>query len=242
MPSHYRHIIEFSKRSKSYQKSNIIQKEVAKYLVSRIDSNPKHIIDLGAGSGAVYRHIDWNIEHFVAVDLSTELLKLHPKSNFITTIIGDFDDKNLYQDLKGFDFCIASSSLQWSRDLNNTLNMISNSSKEVAFAIFCDKTFKTIREIAGIDTFLQPSSKVLKDIKRFFDVDSKVLEYHLEFQDKQSIFRYIKDSGVSGGKRILDFKSAKNLIKNYPLNYLEFEVLFVWGKSQFFSERSLSEN
>ena len=178
----------------------------------------------------------------MAVDLSTELLKLHPKSNLITTIIGDFDDKNLYQDLKGFDFCIASSSLQWSRDLNNTLNMISNSSKEVAFAIFCDKTFMTIREIAGIDTFLQPSSKVLKDIERFFDVDSEVLEYHLEFQDKQSIFRYIKDSGVSGGKRILDFKSAKNLIKNYPLNYLEFEVLFVWGKSQFFSERSLSEN
>jgi malonyl-CoA O-methyltransferase len=54
----------------------------------------------------------------------------------------------------------------------------------------------------------------------------------LEFEDNISKFRYIKKSGVSSGKRELGYKETKELIRNYPLNYLEFEVLFVWGKSR----------
>jgi malonyl-CoA O-methyltransferase len=43
------------------------------------------------------------------------------------------------------------------------------------------------------------------------------------------MLRYIKQSGVSGGKRQLSYKDIKNLLDNYPLDYLEFEVLFIWG-------------
>jgi malonyl-CoA O-methyltransferase len=41
------------------------------------------------------------------------------------------------------------------------------------------------------------------------------------------MFRYIKKSGVSGGKKRLGYKEMKALMKHYPLDYLEFEVLFV---------------
>lgn len=52
------------------------------------------------------------------------------------------------------------------------------------------------------------------------------------FEDNLSKFRYIKKSGVSGGKRRLSVAQTKALIQNYPLEYLEFEVLFVWGVSK----------
>ena len=51
--------------------------------------------------------------------------------------------------------------------------------------------------------------------------------YKLEFENKKDLFDYIKKSGVSGGNDSLDFKDAKKLYKEYNLNYLEFEVIFV---------------
>jgi malonyl-CoA O-methyltransferase len=41
------------------------------------------------------------------------------------------------------------------------------------------------------------------------------------------MFRYIQKSGVGGGERQLGFKEMKRLMEAYPLDYLEFEVLFV---------------
>jgi malonyl-CoA O-methyltransferase len=41
------------------------------------------------------------------------------------------------------------------------------------------------------------------------------------------MFQYIKRSGVSGGEKQLGFKEIKVLMNSYPLDYLEFEVLFV---------------
>lgn len=41
------------------------------------------------------------------------------------------------------------------------------------------------------------------------------------------MFDYIKKSGVSGGEKRLTISQTKKLIKEYHLDYLEFEVLFV---------------
>jgi malonyl-CoA O-methyltransferase len=39
------------------------------------------------------------------------------------------------------------------------------------------------------------------------------------------MLRYIKKSGVSGGQKKLSLKEIRKLLKNYPLNYLEFESI-----------------
>jgi malonyl-CoA O-methyltransferase len=44
------------------------------------------------------------------------------------------------------------------------------------------------------------------------------------------MFRYIQKSGVGGGERKLGYKKMKRLMEEYPLDYLEFEVLFVQAK------------
>jgi malonyl-CoA O-methyltransferase len=53
------------------------------------------------------------------------------------------------------------------------------------------------------------------------------MQYKLEFDSVREMFRYIKRSGVSGNRNLLGFKEMKKLMNEYPLNYLEFEVVFI---------------
>jgi len=232
MPQNFKHIKEFSKNASTYNQYNIIQKEVAKYLLKSISSKPKSILDLGAGSGAIYSHIHWDFQRFVAVDRSQKMCDLHPKDGNIEVICADFDSESLFEKLGNFDLIIASSSLQWSSNLDLALSLAARHTNEVAFAIFCDKTFKTIYKMSGKKSFLPSADQLLKTLDKYFDFESELKEYRLEFEDNLSKFRYIKKSGVSSGKRELGYKKTKELIRDYPLSYLEFEVLFVWGKSK----------
>jgi malonyl-CoA O-methyltransferase len=229
MPHKSNHTDEFSKRAKSYTKHNIIQKKVAKHLISNISLKAKTILDLGAGSGAIYKLIHEDVDKFVAVDLASNLLKIHPKGKNIKIIKANFDDKKLYECLDLVDLTVASSSLQWSSDLPNTLSLISKHTKDIAFAIFCDKTFKTIYDLTLLESFLPSSQFALNELEKLYEFKYEIKDYKLDFKDNISKFRYIKNSGVSGGKKQLSYKNTKKLIKNYPLDYLEFEVLFVWG-------------
>ena len=43
------------------------------------------------------------------------------------------------------------------------------------------------------------------------------------------MFKYIKGSGVSGSRKVLDYKQSKRLFREYPLDYLEFEVVFIYS-------------
>ncbi len=220
------HSNEFSKQAKHYQDYNIIQKKVAKRLIQGINSKPKKILDLGCGNGAVYSLISWNIIKFVGVDKASKLLSLHPKNRYIETINGDFEDI----EFDYFDIIISSSSLQWAKDIESLLQKISKNSDEIALSIFCDGTFKTIYNRAKLKSFLPKSDSLLKILNRYFNFRFEIIEYKLHFKDNLSKFRYIKKSGVNGKGRKLSFKETKELINSYPLSYLEFEVIFIWGK------------
>ena len=223
MPSY--HTDEFSKRANSYTQHNIIQKKVVKKLIKNIHSNPKKILDLGCGSGAVYELISWDIEKFVGVDKATNMCELHPTSENIKLINKDFETL----DFEKCDIVISSSALQWADDLETLFQKITSHTDEIAFSIFCDGTFKTIYETANLKKFLPNQHMLLKLLEKYFEFTYEVVDYKLEFEDNLSKFRYIKNSGVSGGERKLSFSDTKKLIDNYPHTYLEFEVMFVWG-------------
>ena len=50
---------EFSKYALEYNSYNIIQNKVVKKLLSKLKYKPKSILDLGCGSGALCKAIDW---------------------------------------------------------------------------------------------------------------------------------------------------------------------------------------
>ena len=227
MPKKSQHTDEFSKRAKSYQETNVIQKKVVKKLIQGITSKPKSILDLGCGEGAVYREIAWKFDTFIGIDKAKNMCALHPHHEGIILYNADFENSSFY---KTVDMTIAASSLQWAKNLNSTLENIAKHTDEIAFAIFCDGTFKSIYEITKLPSFLPHHDSLLTLISKYFTIHHEREEYTLEFKDNLSKFRYIKDSGVSGGNRQLNYHDTKKLIEEYPHSYLEFEVLYIWGK------------
>ncbi|MEA2018387.1 MAG: methyltransferase domain-containing protein [Campylobacterota bacterium] len=224
---------EFSKHANEYNSYNIIQQIVSKALVREISSKPKRILELGCGSGQVFKNIDFDFDHYKAIDFSQTMCDIHPKENNLDIFCLDFDSVEFYNNIKNerYDLVLSSSALQWSQNLSKIISALKDITDEINMVLFTSNTFKTIFKInSKISPILD-----IKTIKNGFDKSFKckyeVLNYKLEFDDKKSLFNYIKNSGVSGDSKPLSFKEAKNLYKNYNLNYLEFEVIFIKGKN-----------
>ena len=221
------HTKEFSKRAVDYQKNNQLQIKIAKKLISKIDIKPKRILDLGSGSGEVFREIEkmgLNYKRFIAVDFAKNMCTLHPQNSKTTILNYNFDDENLYKNLQNIDTIISSSSLQWSQNLKKTAKNIIKTAPNIYISIFTNNTFKTINQTANLKSFLLSPDEILEI---FDDFESKIKGYKIFFENNILMFKYIKNSGVSGGVKRLSFKQTKELIKNYPLDYLEFEVIYL---------------
>jgi len=228
-------IEEFSRFANLYETHNVIQQQVAKKLVDMIEySDYKRILDIGCGSGSIYKNITKNsikFKEFVVADLSEEMLDIHPNSSKIKKISFDFNDIKSFEDIrdKEYDIVISSSALQWSQDLDMTLKEISKLSDKFYFSFFTSNTFKTLHKIAGVKSPIYSKKYIKKYINSYYNASFELINYQLNFNSVYDMLRYIKRSGVSGGKKKLSYIEIKRVIEDYPLDYLEFEVLFVKG-------------
>lgn len=220
---------EFSKYAASYGSQNVIQDMVASKLVELVTSKPQRILDLGCGNGAICKKIDWEYEYFKGIDFAPGMLELHPKSEKIESAYGDFNDKTLFNELSNskYDYIFSASALQWATDLDAVFEGISSLNTPVVLGIFTSNTFKTLNETASLPPMLRTSQEIDKVQKKHFNADFELVSYRLEFESTREMFRYIKQSGVSGSRKVLDYKQTKQLMREYPLNYLEFEVAFI---------------
>jgi len=220
---------QFSKYAKEYQSHNIIQQICAKSLVRELKGQPKRILELGCGSGQVFSNISWDLEYYKAIDFSSSMCELHPKGENIEVKCFDFDTPEFLEDIKNdkFDVVLSSSALQWSKDLSKIVKYLSYITNEINAVLFTSNTFKTIQELSGNKSPILDEDSIKKAFSEHFDCEFETIMYKLEFDNKKDLFDYIKKSGVSGGSATLDFKMAKKLYKEYKLNYLEFEVIFV---------------
>ena len=220
---------QFSKYANEYNNFNIIQQLAAKALVRDIKSEPKKILEIGCGSGQVYKYITWDVEKYNAVDFSSSMCELHPRGENIDIDCFDFDSKEFFSFLenKKFDIVVSSSAMQWSKNLNLLIENLSKTTDEINAVLFTSNTFKTIQDITNKKSPILSLEEIQNSFSNHFKCDFEVHNYNLEFENKKDLFDYIKKSGVSGGNSNLDFKMAKKLYKEYKLNYLEFEVIFI---------------
>lgn len=220
---------EFSRHAHKYQHLNQIQTEVAKTVVSTLTCKPKKILDLGCGSGAIYNLIDWKIDKFVGVDFSSNMLSLHPRAQNITCKLGDFNDTRLFEELlaEEFDCIVSASALQWADDLESVFLEIAQFSLPFSLAIFSSGTFSTLNKTAGVSSIIPSYEMIKKFSEKCLHVKVEKVLYTLEFENTREMLRYIKKSGVSGNRNILSYKQTKNLMQEYPLSYLEFEVVYI---------------
>ncbi len=217
----------FSTHANEYDNNNIIQRIVSKALVREIQGNPKNILELGCGSGQIFREISWDIEKYKAIDFSQKMCDIHPKSKNLQIKCFDFDSDEFYEDIKGdnYDLVISSSAMQWSKDLNKLLKRLFSVSNNIDCVLFTSNTFKSIYEI----TNKKPAILSIQEIKDAFDKYNssyEVFNYQINFNNKKELFSYIKNSGVQGDIK-LSYKEAKNLYVKLDKLYLEFEVIFI---------------
>jgi len=220
---------EFSKYAEHYGSHNVIQNKVVEKLISHVQGEPKNILDLGCGRGAVCKNLPWKYESFTGVDFAQGMLELHPTSQAIKVINGDFNDKLLFEKLQAnkYNYIISASALQWADNLELVFENIKKLDAPVALAIFTSNTFKTLNETASLESILRSAKEINTLQKNCFDATFEVVNYRLEFESTREMFRYIKQSGVSGSRKVLDYKQTKKLMREYPVNYLEFEVAFI---------------
>jgi len=221
---------EFSKNALYYNSRNIIQKKVAQKLLTFVKNNPQSILDLGCGRGEICKNISWSYQQFLGVDFAEGMLKLHPKSPNIKTILGDFNNQELFNTLSkySFDYIISASALQWANDLEMVFKELNKFNTPVALAIFTSNTFKTLYKTASIEPILRSAQEIETLQKKYFNANVEIIDYKLEFESTREIFKYIKQSGVSASRNILSYKDMKKLLNSYPVNYLEFEVIYIY--------------
>jgi len=231
-------IKEFSRFAHQYEQHNIIQLQVAKRVVGKLPENSYGtLLDIGCGSGQIFRSIEEKgiqFETFTAFDSSDKMLALHPDSFKIEKICGNFNSGTFTSELdkKAYDLVLSSSALQWSADLDFTIGRIATLSNTFHAAVFTSNTFKTLHQTAGLTSPIYRADEVQKTIECYYDdVNFELHTYSLQFDSVRDMFRYIKKSGVSSGEKKLSYKETRSLMENYPLDYLEFEVLFVEAKN-----------
>ncbi len=219
---------QFSKYAKEYQSYNIIQQICAKSLIRELKSKPKNILELGCGSGQVFSNINWEFDNYLAIDGSAQMCELHPKANNIEVINLNFDSEEFFNLTKNrsFDIVLSSSALQWSVNLEKLVEHLSKITKEINAVLFTSNTFKTIQNISKNKSPILDEDSIKKAFSKYFVCEFETINYKLEFDNKKELFDYIKKSGVSGSSE-LSYAKAKRLYKEYNLNYLEFEVIFV---------------
>jgi len=238
-----RAVQEFSRFANYYEQYNIIQTKVAKRLVEMIDKDAfQSVMDIGCGSGVVYRQLELHgikCQKFWALDFSKEMLSLHPKTPSVMKLLFDFNDSRAFSLLpdRSVDLLISASALQWSSNLDHTLKCMSLLSMHGYFAIFTSNTFLTLHKLANISSPIYSTKEITGAFSKHYNATYERVAYRLFFDDVRKMFQYIKKSGVSGGSRQLSYSDTKRLMREYPYDYLEFEVLFVKG----FSKRYISK-
>lgn len=218
---------EFTKYAKDYDDHNIIQRIVSRALVREIGFEPKRVLELGCGSGQIYREIDWDIEEYLAIDFSSSMCDLHPKGANLEVECLDFDT-NRFETLikdKQYDIVLSSSAMQWSKDIDLLLKRIFSTTNRFHGVLFTSNTFKSIYEITKEPKKILSLEEIQKAFSKY-EAEFEVFNYTINFNTKKELFDYIKNSGVKGDST-LTFKQAKELYKKYPHLYLEFEVVFV---------------
>lgn len=219
---------QFSKHANDYGSYNIIQQIISKALVREMQSKPKKILELGCGSGQVFSNINRNVEYYKAIDFSQSMCDIHPRASNLEVKCFDFDSKEFFDDIKDqkFDIVLSSSAMQWSQNLSKLVYRLTTVSDIIHAVLFTSNTFKTIQDITGKQSPILDIETIKKSFLEHCECEFETFNYDLKFDSKKELFKYIKNSGVSGESN-LTFKEAKELYRKYDKDYLEFEVIFV---------------
>jgi malonyl-CoA O-methyltransferase len=210
--------MSFNKFANSYGKYNIIQKKI---IQKYIPFTHNKIVDLGCGSEGLCKYK--NFEFYLGIDNSKEMLKLNP----CNTKLCDFNTKKCFNEIKKYNFSqiVSFSALQWAKNLEFVFKEIKELNKDFLLAIFTSNTFKTLHNYLQITSPIYSKEEILQKAS-ILDYEYELFEDKLYFSSPIKLLQYIKYSGVKGDVKTDTAKILK-FVKEFPFNYLEFEVVIL---------------
>lgn len=199
----------FQKSFSTYDDNAIIQKSMAKKLVSLLPVNTyKSVLEIGTATGVLTKEIKKKIlfEEFYANDIVEDsrkyVDKIIPSSKFIC---GDIEEIELP---KKFDLIISNASLQWCNNFDKTIEKLKlklNPDGILAISIFGQSNLKEIKDIFKIqNTIYEHQNPMLEE------------EINLEFNNLVEVLKHIKKTGVNAVELMT---LTKTKLKNYEDEY-----------------------
>lgn len=200
----------FSEGFRTYDREAVVQKDVARKLVSEVARLnfhvPTQVLEVGCGTGLLteeilrYLHAEQLVVNDICTAASSRVRELEKKYNqTIRFMPGDAEEIDFPDHLSTV---ISGSTIQWLRDLDTFFNKIHQSlnNKGIwAFSTFGPENFREVKHLTGIG-LNYPSLHELLDLlaDHFHVVKCEEWLSVQRFDSPLSVFRHMKDTGVNG--------------------------------------------
>jgi malonyl-CoA O-methyltransferase len=220
---------EFTRFAKNYQYLSTIQQEIAKELISNISKTKKNILDIGCGNGNIYNQIKWQLNSFYGIDISQKMCKLHPQKENIYIKEANFDNIEIYNFYKNknIDLITSSSSLQWSKNIENIFQILPSISHNISLSIFTNNSLKDLLDELSLPSFLIEKDNIINLIQKTYNIKTYTKIYTQYFKTTRDLLVFIKQSGISGGMQRTKVSNIKRIILDNKIKKASFEVLFI---------------
>lgn len=200
----------FKKSLTTYEKSAVVQKRMAEYLVKKlIDLDIKKIdevFEFGTGTGfltkAVKEKISFN--KYSANDIIEQskiyIEKVTNVQDFYAGDIENIELKNQY------DLIVSNAVMQWITDIEGIFEKVKKIMKKdsvFAFTTFGENNFIEIKETTGLSLEYLKQETLLQKCEKYFDIlYFEETQETLFFKNPIEVLKHIKETGTNGISRL----------------------------------------
>lgn len=216
----------FEKSIETYAQNAVVQKQMAKNLVSNLvqlkGNRFDKALEIGCGAGLLTENILGKLSSsqlFVNDITDAAQEKIKELSSDLKFIQGDCELIELPQEL---DLVISNSTFQWISNLDLLLDKIShnlNPNGIIAFTTFGEKNLHQIKNITGNSLNYYEQKEIEHRLCKNFDMiysSSEII--HLEFDSANDILKHLKLSGVNA---VESTGWTKQDLRNFRGQYIE---------------------
>jgi len=204
----------FSRQAKTYDKYARVQKEMAEELLALCKTQPKHILEIGSGTGYLTQALAAAFPNakIHAIDIAEGMIDLardQVPSQKVTFECGDFEDLNFN---RTYDLVISNATFQWFNHLEESLRKIKSLLEPQGCLIFSTFGHKTFHELHSTYQALDPHTRPgqsfysLEQLKALVIKEFPGLHGHEEtyvetFETCMDFFQSIKKIGANRSSR-----------------------------------------
>ena len=212
----------FKKSLKTYDENAIVQKKMAKELISLLPKKEYNkIFEIGCATGTLTKEIADKLifSELYLNDIVEESKKyvqeIYKECNFIA---GDIENIDLN---KKYNLIISNACLQWCSNIEDTLSKLINALDDggiLAISIFGEDNLKEIKSIFNIGNEISSISSMENFLNTQKIIIKKEDKIKINFETPMEVLKHLKYTGTNAIKEI---KLTKTKLKDFEQRYKE---------------------